>query len=267
MLRNTFLRTLYEQWRGIIWWSVGLISYCLVMALFYPSIRSARVALEQYMQAMPEGFRAAFMGEIADISSPEGYLTAEIFSFMMPIMVLVYAIGVGSNAIAGEEERGTLDLLLANPIGRARIVLEKGAALLVSTTALMFFLFIGLVLGAGAGDMHIGWWPLARGALALGLLAIAFGYLALGIGATTGSKGLARSVSAIVATGAYVLNAFAPTVQQLQPYQRLSLFYYYIGKNPLVQGIDPLHAGVLLLCAALCLIAGLAAFERRDLAV
>ena len=47
---------------------------------------------------------------------------------MVPLLLMIAAIGAGAGAIAGEEERGTLELLLANPLSRRRLVLEKTAA-------------------------------------------------------------------------------------------------------------------------------------------
>ena len=44
---------------------------------------------------------------------------------MVPLLLLVAAIGAGARAIAGEEERGTLDLLLSTPVSRRRLALEK----------------------------------------------------------------------------------------------------------------------------------------------
>lgn len=48
-----------------------------------------------------------------------------------------------------------------------------------------------------------------------------------------------------MSVAAYLLNAFAPSVEALKPYRGLSLFYYYIGSNPLVNGLDLRHVGVL----------------------
>ena len=40
---------------------------------------------------------------------------------MVPLLLLIAAIGAGAGAIAGEEERGTLDLLLSLPVSRRRL--------------------------------------------------------------------------------------------------------------------------------------------------
>ena len=71
---------------------------------------------EQDGQRLSEALKAfiAFGGDL-DYVSGAGYLGSELFAFMVPLLLLIAAIGAGARAIAGEEERGTLDLLLANP--------------------------------------------------------------------------------------------------------------------------------------------------------
>ena len=65
----------------------------------------------------------------ARFGTPVGAGVFELFSLMAPLLLIVFSIGAGASAIAGEEDRHTLELLLANPVSRCRIVLEKLAAL------------------------------------------------------------------------------------------------------------------------------------------
>jgi len=44
---------------------------------------------------------------------------------MVPLLLLVFGIGFGTNAIAGDEEKGTLGFLLASPLPRWRVVVAK----------------------------------------------------------------------------------------------------------------------------------------------
>jgi ABC-2 type transport system permease protein len=48
---------------------------------------------------------------------------------MLPGMFLVYGVGRGARAIAGEEEHGTLELLLVTPVSGASIIAQKALAL------------------------------------------------------------------------------------------------------------------------------------------
>ena len=65
----------------------------------------------------------------------------------------------------------------------------------------------------------------------------------------------------------YMLNALAPLIDWLEPFQVASPFYYYIDANPLSNGLDPVHAAALIGLTALFLGIAIVTFERRDLAV
>ena len=54
-----------------------------------------------------------------------------------------FAAGMGARAIAGEEEENTMDLLLATPISRSSIVIEKACAMLVCLVCLGIALIVG----------------------------------------------------------------------------------------------------------------------------
>ncbi len=74
----------------------------------------------------------AFAGG-TDFISPVGYLNSQLFFLMLPIILGIFAISLGSDALAGEEGRGTLDLLLSTPLSRRKAVLEKFATMLAGT--------------------------------------------------------------------------------------------------------------------------------------
>src|SRR4029453_12552773 len=112
MLGSVFAKTLVEQRRALIWWAMGLVAACLLAPAFYPSIHENAASFERLLDSLPEGLRRAF-GE--DFASPAGYLQARLFSIFAPVLFLIFAIGAGSRAIAGEEEHKTLDLLLSTP--------------------------------------------------------------------------------------------------------------------------------------------------------
>ena len=53
----------------------------------------------------------------------------------------------------------------------------------------------------------------------------------------------------------------------LEPYRKVSPFYYYSGADPLSNGLDPGHVAVLVGITMVLLAMGVFAFRRRDLAV
>ena len=54
---------------------------------------------------------------------------------MLPLLVLVLAIGSGARAVRGEEDAGRLELVLAYPVRRRAAVLAKGVAVAAEVVA------------------------------------------------------------------------------------------------------------------------------------
>lgn len=265
MLRNVVLKGLRDVRRGFAWWSLGLVSLAALMVSVYPAVHdnpSLNKLVQDYPQAL-KGF-IGFGGSV-DYLTAAGYLGSEVFALMAPLLLLVSAIGGGAGAIAGEEERGTLDLLLAQPLTRRRVVLEKLVSLVVELTGLALVLWLALVVGAAAAGMDISAWKLGAAVLLLLLLALLFGALALLAGAATGHRARAIGIVTAVAVAAYLVNSLAPLAGPLKPLRPLSPFYHYSVGDPLRDGLAPWHALVLLAAAAVCAALAPFALERRDL--
>jgi ABC-2 type transport system permease protein len=265
VLRNTLLKTLRDARRALAWWSIGLVGLTALMVAVYPAVRDDP-ELDRLVERYPEALKAfvAFGGDV-DYASAAGYLGSELFSFMVPLLLAIAAIGAGARAIAGEEEQGTLDLLLANPISRRRLVTEKLGAVAAEVALLALALWLALVAGTRAVDMDVSAWNLAAAAGSAGLLALGFGAIALLLGAATGRRGLATGVTAAGAVAAYVVSSLAAIVDFLEPVRVASPYYHYAASDPLRSGLALTHVGFLVLVAAGAALLAPAAFGRRDL--
>jgi ABC-2 type transport system permease protein len=262
VLRSVYTKTVREGLRGYAWWSAGIAALVLLTVSIYPSIRD-NDDLNQAVQDYPDAVKAFFGGNF-DLSTGAGYLSAELFSFMIPLLFLIYAITAGARAIAGEEEAGTLDLLLAQPISRLRLVAEKFAAQATQLAVLGVATFLVTALAARLVDMDVGIGRIAAGSVGVYLLALAHGALGLLGGAATGQRTVAYIVAVAVATGGYVLNGLAQLVDSLERWRVLSPFEWY--GDPLREGLS-LQAGLLALVALVAFVAAVPAFQRRDIAV
>ena len=264
MLDSVLLKSLRDLRRGFAWWALGLAGYVAMIVSVYPTIRGNR-ELESLMDQYPEALKALFsFGGQLDFTSPAGYLGGELFSFMLPALFLVAAVGNGAGAIAGEEERGTLDLLLATPVSRRRVALHKLAAMCVEVAGLGVVLWLCLWAGSIAIDMKLSAAHLAAASAATVLLAILYGALAFTLGAGTGRKGLAIGVTIAAAVAAYLVNSLAGLVDVLRGPQKLSPFYHYAVSDPLRHGLEISHCLLLLGAAAAIAAAGIVLFDRRD---
>jgi beta-exotoxin I transport system permease protein len=265
MLRSVATKTLRDLRRGLLWWSLGLIGMVALVVSVYPSVHKDE-SLNKVVEDLPEGVKNLFaFGGQLDLTSPAGYIGGRLFSFLVPVLLLVAAVGAGARAIAGEEEAGTLDLLLANPISRRRVALEKLGALATELVVLGAVLWLTLVGGTRAVDMEIGVGRLAAATLDVALLAVGFGAIALACGALTGRRGLAGGVSGAAAVAGYLVNSLAPLVGFLEPLQKASPFYHASAGDPLRHGLAVGHTAFLLAVAVIAGAAGVVFFDRRDL--
>lgn len=257
-------KTLGDLRRGFAWWALGLVAYVAMIAAVYPTVRD-NDEMEQLIDQYPEALKAffAFGGQL-DFTSAAGYLGGELFSFMVPLLFLVAAVGNGASSLAGEEDRGTLDLLLAMPIPRWRVALEKLAAMVVEVAALGVVLWLALWIGAQVFSMQISGANLAAATAGSVLLAIAYGAIAFMLGAATGRKGLAVGVSIAAAVVAYLVNSLASLVEALGPLQKISPFYHYATGDALRRGVAPWHMLFLVAVAIAATAVGVLLFERRD---
>ena len=266
MLRNVFLKSLRDQRRSLLFWSVGLVALALYLAFFYPTVQNLP-DLNKILEQAPKGITALIGGQILDYTSPTGYLNLELFSMMLPILLLVYTIGSGSGAIAGEEEKGTLEFLLASPLPRWRVVAQKAGVMVAGVVIISAIFLAGLVIGATAVDMKIGFVNLLAATFSTVLVALDFGMLALFLGCLRGSRGMSLGISAALAVATYFLNSLGALVDSLKDFRLLSPFYHNVDPNPLVNGLSLEHTLVLAGIALVFFTLSIPAFERRDIGV
>jgi ABC-2 type transport system permease protein len=191
--------------------------------------------------------------------------------FIHPIaigLVAVLAIGYPVAAIAGERQRGTLEVLLARPISRRGMYRTA----LASTVFFVAFAMAANLAGVVAGAALFG----VAGELDLGRLLLAWANAVL-LFAALGSVALAASASfdrlvpalgiaigfAIVSYAVEFLGALWPDIAGLRPW---SLFHYFQAAEILSGRASPGDLGVLVAVTAAAATFGLWIFPRRDLA-
>ena len=264
MVRTVWTKTLRDQRRALGWWSLGFVLTVFMYAAFWPNVHANAAQFNQYIERMPAAIKNMMGG--ANFGTPEGYVQTELFSFLGPVLLLVYAIGAGARSIAGEEEAGTLDLLLSTPLARRRVLLNNFGAMLSATLYLAMLTWLALVVLGPLYELHLPLGGPLAATLNLFLLALAFGAVALLVGTATGNKGAAVGVSSGLAVVTFVLNTLAPSVGALKPVRFLTPFHYYSAHQPITNGFNGIDILVLFGISLIALLLALATFERRDLA-
>lgn len=265
LLRNVLLKTLRDLRWPVFWTGLGLGILGGYFMWIFPTF-SKTLDLESMLAKFPGPVKQLIGGNLIDLSTSTGFLNIELFPLMLPIVLGGFAVGLASGATAGEESRGTLDVLLAEPIERWRVVTEKTIAILLATIVIAAALFAGIEVVATAYGINLPAHLLAAGLASAVLLAMAFGMLSLAIAAWTGNRAASIGVSVAILVVTYFVNALAPIVDVLNSVRGLSPFYYYLSNDPLKNGLDLGHAAVLAALSVALFVVALVAFERRDLA-
>ncbi|MEN3613410.1 ABC transporter permease subunit [Plantactinospora sp. ZYX-F-223] len=261
---NPFGKALFDARRSLLGWTLAIVGVAAVYAAFWPTMQAPE--MQEALAAYPEGLLEAF--NYSDLTSAAGYLGSAVYGLLVPLLVTVFAITAGTRAVAGDEEAGTLDLVLAHPVGRVRLAMQRFAALLVGLAVIAVLLWLAMLALAGPAQFDgVGAGEFAAVNLQLALLGATFGALAYAVGAATGRRAVALGVSAGVAVLAYLANSVSPQVEGLEWGAELSPFHWYLGGQPLVHGVQAGDALLLLGTSALLVAVGTWAFTRRDVAV
>ena len=97
------------------------------------------------------------------------------------------------------------------------------------------------------------------------LLGLVFGALSLAISAATGRVRMAIFGAIGVALVAFVANGFLPLSEGLEGLTKWTPVHYYLSSDPLINGMNWLHGGVLLALFVALVAAAVALFDRRDI--
>jgi ABC-2 type transport system permease protein len=200
-----------------------------------------------------------------DFSTPEGFFQLEIFGLMAPAALMIVGIAVGGRALSGEESRRTMGLLLANPIPRHKIIIEKSLAMIICAVITGIVTFAGVVAGALLGGLDMNIANLGATCLLVTLIGMVFGALALALDAATGNGRAAVFGSIGIALVSYLASSFLPLSESLAGFAKWSPYYYFLGSDPLFTGMNWGHGAILIGLTLVLIALSVVLFRRRDL--
>jgi ABC-2 type transport system permease protein len=118
----------------------GLVALVVVM---FPSIQETE-GIEGYVEDLPDAFSAAIGGDVA-FTTIEGFLIIEVYRLVWMLIIGAYFAYMSAGFIAGEVERGSIEITLMNPIRRRRVVVEKFLSAVPDTVLFILLTFLTVV--------------------------------------------------------------------------------------------------------------------------
>jgi beta-exotoxin I transport system permease protein len=260
---NIYLKTLHDLRDQILAWSAGLMLLAAANVLIYPTVQQMPDMIT-FLENMPPVFKA-MIGDVRAMLQIEGFLRAKFFE-PLPLLLSIFAVSQGANLVAGELELKSMDLLLARPVPRWRVVAGKFLALVTATVIMTGALIVSLLVCVQFIDTDISYRYMILSACNGLPLTWFFAGLAL-----IGSTQLPRARQSAMLVGGIVVASYVfETMRMLSPairgWDKVSVFAYQKAGVSLYGEVG---LGSILLLVALTVLATVVAalvFERRDLA-
>lgn len=262
MFKSVFGKTLYDKRWFIISWTLGIMAMVLLTMVFYPFFKDS--GFDEVINTAPKELQS-LLGQAENYKTVAGYVAEQIFALRLPAMVIIMTIALFIGIGVGDESRGTLETLLAQPVSRSKVYWQKFWAGAVVSAIVCMGIFAAVCFSFILIDGTMSLTRLAQATLACWLLGLAVGASAYALGAITGKKGLSLGIASGVAFLSFMISSMAPAVESLQQIQKASIFYYYNVPQVALHGLSLRNFAVLVGITIVLSVAGVIVFRRRDL--
>jgi len=259
---NLLKHELQSRWGAIVGWGIGLALFGAMYIAIYPEAGEQMAALADLSIYQATGL---------DLGSFEGFIASTVVQYVA-IFLGIYVIITSTGTLAGEEDSGTLELVLTMPLHRWQIVSMKAIAIAVASFLMVVIAGVGdvVVLNAirSAVEVDVTSMQLFIAILNGWPITLAFMMMGLFLGAYLPTRRTAAVAMTVIFVSSYFGGILAGFVESLDAIRPLSLFYYFDTSASVFK--DGVQAGdVLFLLGVAALFFGLAvlSFQRRDVTV
>ncbi len=267
--RGIMMASMRTRRSGTFWFALAGGLLALMIGMLYEVILAA-IDLTSYLNEFPPEMLAAFGMSSSVLGASEisyaGFMSFEFFPWF-GVALVVYALVAAGSQIAGEVERGTIDVIMSCPVPRWVFALSKYLGLLVpllliGLTCVLFSIAAGLIQGI---EVPVG--RFLYTGIIMGLLGGAFASLGVLFSVLWLSSQRAQLALAVIVVGQYVMDVVSKISDDWEWLGDYSLFNYY-DTGLLLEGFEWTWAPLIIYSAVAVvgLIGTVALFERRDLA-
>jgi len=264
-MRRLLLQELRSRRGAIIGWGLGLCFFPVVYVGLYPSFADQ---MENFYKILDLPIYQA-LG--ISMSSFEGYMASTVTN-LIPVILAIFAVLNGTGTLAGEEDSGRLELIVALPIPRWQIVAVKAIALGVALVLIVAIAAAGAALTLLAildqVETNVTVADVFLALLSAWPLVMAFGMISLFLGAFSPNRRVAGAIATVVVIASYLGSNLTGMITSLQSIEKLFLFHFYEATaGALENGQQWSNVLVLLGVALVAFGAAVYLFQRRNLTV
>ena len=261
----TVIRYSLRSSRGaIIGWGIGLAALALMMGSLFDMIASSGDLMEAYVEALPEFAELFDMGAM---HTPIGWLDVEYFSFV-PLIIGLFATGVGASLLARDEEGGTLDLILAHPVSRTGLFWGRFLASTLVIIILLLISWASLLLSmTWSENFTIPAFDLLLPFVSLFGILMFFMTLALLFSMLLPARSMASMIAGMLVAASFFITLLSGVVEELERAADFSPLTYLETATAIEDGLNLTWFGVFIAIDLVLALLSWLLFQRRDVRV
>lgn len=256
---------LHFRRNGMIGWGLALCFFPVVYVGLYPSFAEQMASFQEIMDL------AIYQALGISMGSFEDYMASTVTN-LVPVILSIYAVVSATGTLAGEEDDGRLEMVIASPFPRWQIIATKAIATGIALLVILSIvgLAAALTLASISSQITTEVLPLDVFATLLGAwpLTMGFAMISLFLGAFSPNRRIASAIATAVVLISYLGNNLTGMIESLENLKWIFLFHYFdASANALLNGQVGSDVVTLLLFSLAAF--GLAAFffQRRDITV
>ena len=261
---TVILYSLRSSRGAIIGWGIGLAALALMMGSLFDMIASSGDLMEAYVEALPE---IAELFDFGAMNTPIGWLDVEYFSFV-PLIIGLFATGVGASLLARDEEGGALDLILAHPVSRTGLFWGR---FLASTLVIIILLLISwaslLLSTTWSENFTIPAFDLLLPFVSLFGILMFFMTLALLFSMLLPARSMASMIAGMLVAASFFITLLSGVVEELERAADFSPLTYLETATAIEDGLNLTWFGIFIAIDLVLVLISWLLFQRRDVRV
>jgi ABC-2 type transport system permease protein len=143
--RMMWLKAVRDGWLLCV--SLALLEFSFNWLFVWLTNQIELGAMALFLQSLPKAFEQLAGLPFAQVATPTGRIAMSYLHPVIEFAILVWCVGRGSDVVSGEIGRGTMEIVLAQPVRRIDLIVSHAAV----TTAGSLAICLAAWLGTSAG--------------------------------------------------------------------------------------------------------------------
>lgn len=255
---------LFSRWKTILGWGIGLSAFISLYIVIFPQFEDQMGVLADIPVYQMFGI---------DLGSMAGWL-ASIAVQYTPLLLAIYVVAVSTGTLGGEEDSGTLELIMAMPLKRWQIFSMKALAIAIAIFIIIVFvsvfstLTLEFVKATYDTEVDVTTSQLIIAVLNSFPISLATAMIGMMTAAYLPKRRLAVVVTGVFFVASYFAYSIFNMIENFEAFKAFSIFNYFDSTAEVfTTGPQIGDVAVLLGVALICFALGLWSFQRRDVTV